>query len=220
MTVNNISYPICPLSTRIDTGYDTKIIPFFFLVSIWLKYRRLWRKPTNERNILLCITNEYTCYMVSSVHIRKYRYISIDVQYAALYFKCNHFGQTLFGLFRIIMCKFASKSVTINTLCWNFINIISIPDVERFSETAVGCTASCFVSYSDVTIYIFDIIYYLFCMCIDFYDLSARCGCWFGVYIRRIIYTFLNMCSFDYTAVSGSGTIWPVNRLTTPVAWL
>ena len=28
-------------------------------------------------------------------------------------------------------------------------------------------------------------IYYLCCFCIDFYDLSAWCGCWFVVYIRR-----------------------------------
>ena len=30
MAVNNISYPIFPLSTRIEKGYTTKIIPFFF----------------------------------------------------------------------------------------------------------------------------------------------------------------------------------------------
>ena len=34
MAVNNISYPIYmyPLSTRIEKGYTTKIIPFFFSV--------------------------------------------------------------------------------------------------------------------------------------------------------------------------------------------
>ena len=31
-------------------------------------------------------------------------------------------------------------------------------------------------------------IYYLCCFCIDFYELSAWCGCWFVVYIRRFIY--------------------------------
>ena len=45
-------------------------------------------------------------------------------------------------------------------------------------------------------------------MCIDFYDLSAWCGCWFGVYIiRRFIYKFLNVCPFDHTAVAGSGKV-------------
>ena len=50
-----------------------------------------------------------------------------------------------------------------------------------------------------------------------FYDLSAWGGCWFVVSIRRFIYTFLNVCPFDYTAVAGSGRVGPVNRLTTPV---
>ena len=52
--------------------------------------------------------------------------------------------------------------------------------------------------------------------CIYLYDLSAWCGCWFVVYIRRFIYIFLNvyMCPFDYTAVAGMGR-WvrkPVNH--------
>ena len=45
--------------------------------------------------------------------------------------------------------------------------------------------------------------------CIDFYDLSAWCGCWFVVYIRRFINKFLNMCPFDYSAVAGSGKVGP-----------
>ena len=37
------------------------------------------------------------------------------------------------------------------------------------------------------------------------------------VYIRGFIYIFfLNMCPFDYTAVTGSGKVGPINRLTTP----
>ena len=49
-------------------------------------------------------------------------------------------------------------------------------------------------------------------MCIDFYDLSAWGGCWFVVYNRRFIYQFLNVCAFDYTDVTGSGKIGPVNQ--------
>ena len=52
-------------------------------------------------------------------------------------------------------------------------------------------------------------------MCIDCYDLSTRDGCWFVVYIRIIIYKFLNVCPFYYTVVAGSGKVGPVNRLTT-----
>ena len=33
----------------------------------------------------------------------------------------------------------------------------------------------------------------------------------------RIIYKFLNVCSFDYTAFAVSGKVGPVNRLTTPI---
>ena len=56
----------------------------------------------------------------------------------------------------------------------------------------------------------FDMIYYLCCMCINFYDLSAWCGCWFIVYIRRFIYKCLNGCPFYYTAVAGSRKVGPV----------
>ena len=62
-----------------------------------------------------------------------------------------------------------------------------------------------------MSLYIFLIynIYKLCCLCIDFYDLSAWCGCWFVVYIRRFIYKFLNVCPFDYTDVAGSEKVGP-----------
>ena len=34
----------------------------------------------------------------------------------------------------------------------------------------------------------------------NFYGLSALGGCWSLVFIRRIIYKFLHVCPFDYTA--------------------
>ena len=75
--------------------------------------------------------------------------------------------------------------------------------------------------YSDVTIFIFDFLYLLPMLFVyRFYDLSAWCGCWFVVYIRRFIYNFLNVCPFDYMAVAGSGKVMPLNRLNTPVGWL
>ena len=40
-----------------------------------------------------------------------------------------------------------------------------------------------------------------------FYDLSALVDCWSTVSIRRIIYKFLNVCPFDYTAVAVSGKV-------------
>ena len=66
-----------------------------------------------------------------------------------------------------------------------------------------------------MSLYIF-LLYYVdhICFtCIDFYDLSAWDGCWFVVYIRRFIYTFLNVCPFDYRAVEGSGKVGPVNQV-------
>ena len=37
-----------------------------------------------------------------------------------------------------------------------------------------------------------------------FYDLSTLAGCWSSVYTRRIIYKFLNVCPYDYTAFAAS----------------
>ena len=54
-----------------------------------------------------------------------------------------------------------------------------------------------------------------------FYDLSALVGCWSSVSIRRIIYKFLNVCPFDYTAVAVSGKVERSETgLTTPIAWM
>ena len=66
-----------------------------------------------------------------------------------------------------------------------------------------------------MSLYIFLLyhIYHLCFTCIDFYDLSAWSGCWFDVYIRRFIYKFLNVFSFDYTAVAGCGKAGPVNQV-------
>ena len=61
----------------------------------------------------------------------------------------------------------------------------------------------------DIPIYIFDILYYLtIYVCVPhFYDISALVGCWPSVSLMRIIYYFLNVCSFDYTAVAVSGKV-------------
>ena len=40
-----------------------------------------------------------------------------------------------------------------------------------------------------------------------FYDLSTLVGCWSLVYIRRVIYKFLNVCPFYYTAFLVSGKV-------------
>ena len=46
MAVNNISYPIYPLSTRTEKGYITKLIPFFFcsvyIGNLWFNYMQVF----------------------------------------------------------------------------------------------------------------------------------------------------------------------------------
>ena len=65
-----------------------------------------------------------------------------------------------------------------------------------------------------LNIFLIYIIFINYAVCIDFYDLSVWCGCWFVVYIRRFIYKFLNVCPFDYTAVAGSwvAVVTPTDR--------
>ena len=55
-----------------------------------------------------------------------------------------------------------------------------------------------------------------------FYYLSALVGCWSSVFIRRIIYNFLNVCfPFDYTAIAVSVKVERSQAgLTIPVGWL
>ena len=55
-----------------------------------------------------------------------------------------------------------------------------------------------FLIYFYITIYVY---------VPHFYDLSALVGCWSSVSLRRIIYNFLNVCAFDYTAVAVSGKV-------------
>ena len=64
-------------------------------------------------------------------------------------------------------------------------------------------------SHSGGCLYIFLIycFYHLTCLCCDFYGLSVLVGCWSSAFIRRIIYTFLNVCPFDYTAFAVSGKV-------------
>ena len=55
-----------------------------------------------------------------------------------------------------------------------------------------------------VSIYFYITIY----VCVPhFYDLFVLVGGWSSVSIRRIIYTFLNGCPFDYTTVAVSRTV-------------
>ena len=44
-------------------------------------------------------------------------------------------------------------------------------------------------------------------LCNNFYGISALVGCWSSAFIRRIIYKFLNVCPFDYTAFALSGKV-------------
>ena len=49
-------------------------------------------------------------------------------------------------------------------------------------------------------LYICLLFFHLTCLCNNFYGLSALVDCWSSAFKRRIIYIFLNVCPFDYTA--------------------
>ena len=61
-------------------------------------------------------------------------------------------------------------------------------------------------SHSGGYLYIFLMycFYNLTCSCNNSYRLSALVGCWSLAFIRRIIYKFLNVCLFYYTAFAVS----------------
>ena len=67
-----------------------------------------------------------------------------------------------------------------------------------------------------MSLYIFDILFLSPYMCNNFYGLCAFVSCWFSAFIRMIIYKFLNVCPFDYTAFAVSGKVGiPLTSLTT-----
>ena len=71
--------------------------------------------------------------------------------------------------------------------------------------------------------YVLLIYYYITInVCVShLYNISALVGSWSSVSIRRIIYKFLNVCPFDYTAFAVSGKVERSETgLTTPVGWL
>ena len=49
--------------------------------------------------------------------------------------------------------------------------------------------------------------HHLTCLCNNCYGLSALAGCLSSAFIRRIIYTFLNVCPFDYTVSEIGGKV-------------
>ena len=63
--------------------------------------------------------------------------------------------------------------------------------------------------YSGGCLYMFLIFwfYHLTYLCNNLYCLSALVGCWSSVFIRRVIYNFLNVCPFVYTAFAVSGKV-------------
>ena len=65
------------------------------------------------------------------------------------------------------------------------------------------------IAYSSRYLYIFLIycFYHLTCLVNNFYGLSALVDFWSAVFLRRLIYTFLNVRPFDYTAFAVSGKV-------------
>ena len=68
--------------------------------------------------------------------------------------------------------------------------------------------------FSDVTIYIFAILYLSSMLYVyRLYDLSAWGGCWFVVYIMRFIYKFFKRVSFWLHGCCGEWEGWAVNQV-------
>ena len=87
------------------------------------------------------------------------------------------------------------------------LNLISLPD-RRSIAFSCGC------------LYIFLIycFYHLRCLCDSFYDLSALAGSWSSVFRKKkIIYNFLDVCPFYYTAFAVSGKVGCRNQSTVVV---
>ena len=85
---------------------------------------------------------------------------------------------------------------------WDSFSLWTWARVQTARSTACfnGCPYSIFLVYYYIAIYVF---------VPHFFYLSALVGCWSSVSKRRIIYTFLNVCPFDYTAVAVSGKVEP-----------
>ena len=90
--------------------------------------------------------------------------------------------------------------------CWS-----GLLQPSDLSSLSAGRSIACPIRMS-LYIFLLSHIYHLCFTCIDFYDLSAWSGCWIDVYIR-FIYKIWNVWPFDYTAVAGSGNVWPVNQV-------
>ena len=61
-------------------------------------------------------------------------------------------------------------------------------------------------------------IYYLCCLCIDLYDLSAWCGCWF-LSIYRGVFTYFKMCVILITRLLRGVGRW-TRKLGNHASWL
>ena len=106
-----------------------------------------------------------------------------------------NFRKFLFELWPF--CNFKSPLIVIRDSFSPWTSSL-LPDGRR-----IACSGRCLYIF---LIYCF---YHLTCLYNTFYDLPALVGCGSSAFIRRIMYTFLNVCHFDYTdfAVSGKAEI-------------
>ena len=92
MAVNNISYPIYPLSTRTEKGYITKMIPFFFCSVyhlIFILNTNTWVNLPSRFLILIKIVT-FSHRSLQSTHIRviytrTYNYCEISFLFISLW---------------------------------------------------------------------------------------------------------------------------------------
>ena len=86
-----------------------------------------------------------------------------------------------------------------------------VTPTDRPKSVRNCCLIEAFVSLFVLSLCPFDISVgvgaFVAYMCNNFYGLSTSVGCWSSAFTRRIIYKFLNVCPFDYTAFVVSGKV-------------
>ena len=117
MAVNNISYIIYPLSTRIEKGYTTKMIPFFFC-SVYIVTRLI-------SDVHFHITGP-------KLTFKTYNYRHCDTSMSpktADYFSSGRVIATLLGNCKVLC--YANMNVTLFRVSANQISVFSITQQSR-----------------------------------------------------------------------------------------
>ena len=118
-------------------------------------------------------------------------------------------GDFMTGLVQTSLLRGDWVLIFVSSNCYSGViqplDLSSLPD-GRSIALPIGFSLIIFLIYN---------INYLWCLCIDLYDLSAWCGCWFVVYTRKLMYRFFKCLSCLLHGSCGDWEGWarkPVNH--------